>query len=65
MAPLKEFWDSAERPLITVTEEDSLGTAMEKLVTRGIHRLFLVGADGRPCKVITITDLLAALHRNL
>jgi len=65
MVSLKDFWNETKRPLVTVTEDNTLGEAMEKLVNGGIHRLFLVPPQGRPIKVITITDLLAALYHSV
>jgi CBS domain-containing protein len=59
--PLKAFWDATKRPLVTVAESDTLGEAMVRLVGARVHRLFLVTDDGRPTKVISISDLLGAL----
>lgn len=64
MLSLKEFWDATKRPLVTVTEEDSLGEAIEKLVNSGVHRLFLLRGS-QPHKIITLTDLLSALYEHI
>lgn len=59
--PLKAFWEAMKKPLVTVSEEDTLGTVIERLVRGRVHRVFVVGADGRPTKVISTTDILTAL----
>jgi CBS domain-containing protein len=59
--PVKLFWEAMKKPLVTVSETDTLGHAIEQLVRGRVHRVFVVAPDARPIKVISTTDILSAL----
>jgi len=59
--PLRMFWEALKKPLVTVSENDTLGQVIERLVRGRVHRIFVVAPDGRPIKVISTTDILSAL----
>jgi CBS domain-containing protein len=48
----------AELPVVTVSASSTFETVLELLATKGLHRVYVVDADGKPTSVITLTDVL-------
>ena len=51
-------------PVITVGEDDSLETAVNRMLEEGLHRL-IITRDGAPVGVISQTDLLRLMYRGV
>lgn len=45
--------------VVTLNQHDSVQMAAAKMIEHGIHRVFLVGADGDCCGVLSTRDLMA------
>jgi len=48
---------------VTVAPATPLGEMAQKMVDAHIHRLLVVAEGGRPCGIVTSTDILAAIGR--
>ena len=51
----------ASSPLITIAVGDTLEVATERMRVRGVRRLPVVDADGRPAGMLALDDVLGAL----
>jgi CBS domain-containing protein len=47
---------------VTISPETTLETMLELVVTKKIHRIWVVSADGKPSHVITLTDILQFIN---
>ena len=52
------------RPIVTAGEDDSLETAVNRMLEHGLHRLIVV-REGKPVGVISQTDLLRLMVRGV
>lgn len=53
----------AASPVVTVSNTSTLEEVMATLVTRGLHRVYVVDASGAPVSIVTLTDLLRLVTR--
>jgi len=50
--------------VVVLTEDDTVGTAIDKLVNNHVHRLFIVDQDQRPVGVVSLRDILLEIINN-
>lgn len=55
----------AGAPAVAVTGGSSLGAVMELLAVKGLHRVYVTDASGAPVSIITLTDLLRLITRQI
>lgn len=52
----------ASRPVVTLTQDNTVGAAIEALRGNGISQVLVVDASGKPTGIVHEVDLLRALH---
>jgi CBS domain-containing protein len=48
--------------VVSVSEDVTVGEAARKLLESNIHRLLVVGADGRPLGILSTTDIIREMR---
>ncbi len=60
---IEDLLDPA-RTVVTISEKDTVGDAIEALKSKGISQLPVVNSDGKPVGIIHEVDVLRGLHSN-
>ena len=60
---IEDLLDPA-RTVVTISETDTVGDAIEALKSKGISQLPVVNSDGKPVGIIHEVDVLRGLHSN-
>jgi CBS domain-containing protein len=50
-------------PVVTVTPSSTFENVLELLAVKGLHRVYVVNADGKPLSIITLTDVLRLITK--
>jgi len=61
LKPVLEFIQSSRgfvRDPVTISLDDTLETAMHRVVNEGLHRLWIVDAQGKPVGCVSLSDLI-------
>eukprot|EP01111_Echinosteliopsis_oligospora_P018937 TRINITY_DN8935_c0_g1_i1.p1 TRINITY_DN8935_c0_g1~~TRINITY_DN8935_c0_g1_i1.p1 ORF type:complete len:360 (-),score=35.19 TRINITY_DN8935_c0_g1_i1:9-1088(-) len=67
--PIKSFLEKGKKyfmrrmDIITASPSDSIYQTIQKLQHHRIHRIFLTSQDGKPVRVLSLSDLLIALWK--
>jgi len=64
LLPISKFLEEvrrdgvAEAPVVCCTPDDTLAHAMVSIATTNVHRIYVINAERRPIRVITLTDVM-------
>ena len=64
LLPIAQFLEQVRRdglveaPVVCCSPEDTLAHAMVAIATTNVHRIYVVNAEKRPLRVITLTDVM-------
>ena len=50
-------------PAVSVTGASSLEAVLELLAVRGLHRVYVINAEGKAISIITLTDVLRLITK--
>jgi CBS domain-containing protein len=63
--PLSKFLKLSCIWPVTAEPTDSVATCMARLAAERIHQLWVIGTDGKPVGVVTLTDVMRQIARHL